>query len=812
MVLGLINALFATALAQDKLNEKTAGPTTKLSGKLIDAENNKPIAYASVVLYAAKDSSLISGSISSGDGTFSIEGFDFGKYYLIVKFVGYKRYTVNDIHINPKQMQKHLGELVIERASQNLSEVEVVAEQTTVEYKIDRKVVNVGKDISAKGGTAIEALENVPSVTVDIEGNVELRGSGNFTVLIDGRPSPLSGSDALDQIPVSQIKNIEIITNPSAKYDPEGMTGIINIVTKDNVLKGISGLVELGYGTGDKYNANGIISYRNEKFNVYLSGDYRDRRHPGTGSMHQESYFDDTTFYRETDVDRAWLRQHYSVKTGFDYFINKKSTIGIVLGYRDGSRGREIDGNILEYTNPASTRIYTTNYSINDHGGPRFDANIRWDHKFDEKGHKLMAYAYADFSDDYSINNQYEYFSDADFTSTDSVVSGIKTVEDEIDNDYNFKIEYERPLKKKMKFEAGTEVKMDGFDQNYKLTEYDNSINDWSNNPKHTNRLLFNRDIYSVYTMLSDELKTFGYQIGLRAEYLNRFTRDADDNKNAETQKFSIFPTLHFSKSFKHDQQVLLSYSRRINRPNAWYLEPFPSYMSSTTMRVGNPNLQAEYIDNYELSYKKSFSGSFVSLEAFYRTSKDKITRIQTVNDDNITVMNFANIDDDQSLGIEFMTNLRFVKWMNINLSGNFYNYQIQGSYEGYSYDRNSNNHSLRGKITFKFLKKASFEISNYYVGPTVTATGRRAEFWSMSSALNYRFLDDKLALTFRVRDMFNTMKYEMYNEGVNFVSNNVFNREGRVFYLSATYKINNYNKQRQMLQNGGDEGGDDFM
>lgn len=784
----------------------------KIIGVLIDAEANKPLAYSSVVLYSQKDNELITGAISNEQGDFEISDVGPGKYFIIIRSVGYKDDTISNVIMRPDTPLKDLGKIMIHRASEELSAVEVVAEKTFVEYKIDRKVVNVGKDITSKGGTAVEALENVPSINVTIDDEVELRGSSSFTVLINGKPSPLSGSDALNQIPVSQVKRVEIITNPSAKYDPEGTTGIINVVLKDNIISGISGLVEAGIGSYDRYNADAILSYRNEKFNVFVSGDYRTGKGPGEGSFFQESYFDDT-LYRNTKVNRTRHRNHYSAKVGFDYYLNKKNTLGITADFSNREHSRDYSSTVHDYSsNPAFIDEYALNESVKSRGGPSYATTLRWDHDFNKKGHKLMAYAYYDWSSDYDNDFQLEYYTNEDFIKTDQIISGIDTEEKDNDDMLNIKVEYENPFKKNQKFEAGGEIKLDGFVSTYTLQEYDTTAENWLTNEDFSTTLTFNRDIYAAYAIYSGEKKTFGYQIGLRGEFVDRFTIDENDNKDAEMQKFSLFPTLHFSKSFKKGHKVLLSYSRRIRRPNGWYLEPFPTYISSTFIREGNPNLKPEYVDNYELSYQKMLGKSFIALEGFYRVGKDKITRLKTVNEDNIAIMTFANIDDDQSLGLELMFKLNLTKWFDANLSGSFYNYKIQGEYDDYSYNRESNNYNLRTKLNFRLFKKLRWEISGFYNGPSVTATGSRKAWWMMSSGLSYSMLDDKLSLTFRVRDIFDSMKWEMTNYGTNFISVDKFNRAGQMLNFSVSYKINNYKQKRSSGNMNGGQGGDDFI
>ena len=302
-----------------------------IKGKIMDAETDSPVEFASVALYSLKDSSLITGVISGSDGSFTLKELPFGKYYIVAKFMGYDQLKRNEIMLTPRQITSDLGNLSLKQSARELDEVEIVADQAHVEYRIDRKVINVGQDINAATGTAVDILENTPSVNVDIDGNVSLRGSSNFTVLIDGKPSPLSGSDALQQIPASAIRNIELITNPSAKYDPDGMAGIINIVSKKNALRGLSGIVNATLGTGDKYSGDFLLNYKMDKLNVYAGATYRDQTFGGEMNSVKEYYntLTDESSYDESFGTRDRIRSSNEFKLGMDYSINDKNSIYI---------------------------------------------------------------------------------------------------------------------------------------------------------------------------------------------------------------------------------------------------------------------------------------------------------------------------------------------------------------------------------------------------------------------------------------------------------------------------------------------------
>ena len=307
----------------------TAPKEGVVRGTIIDAGDKTPMEFTSVALFRANDSTLVTGSITSSDGSFVLNDISYGKYYLVANYMGYEKSLVNDITISPRQNAVNVGEIKLVQASTSLDEVEVIADKAHVEYKLDRKVVNVSEDLNAATGTAADVLQNTPSVAVDIEGNVSLRGSSNFQVLIDGKPTPLSGSDALQQIPASAIKSIEIITNPSAKYDPDGMAGIINIVSKKNMLNGLSGIFNARLGTGNKYSGDFLLSQRSDKFNVYLGGSYRDEKYAGGFSSLSKIENDSSVRFTEKDGAMNMDRGGYEVKGGVDFYLNDKNTVSL---------------------------------------------------------------------------------------------------------------------------------------------------------------------------------------------------------------------------------------------------------------------------------------------------------------------------------------------------------------------------------------------------------------------------------------------------------------------------------------------------
>lgn len=806
----ILNFNLLNAQPSDSREENPVMKQGVLTGKVIDVGNNEPLEFTSVAVFSVADSSLVDGSITGPEGSFRLNGLPFGKYYLIANFMGYEKKTIENIIIEPGERTVDLGELEMRESAQQLEEVEIVADQAHVEYKIDRKVINVSQDINASTGTAADVLQNTPSVTVDIEGNVSLRGSENFTVLIDGKPTSLSGSDALQQIPASAIRNIEIITNPSAKYDPDGMAGIINIVSKKNALRGLSGIFNATVGTNDKYSADFLLNYRTDKFNIFGGLNYSDRNYIGTVYSERE-FLADTSDFVIIDGTRNRKRGGFELKGGFDYTINDKNTLSFSAETGNSNFGFGGVQKMREYDEVLSYNDYYVNDNFSDFSRDYFDLNLSYTRKFEEEGHELVAMTYFsnEIGEDGDIQTEYPANEDYEIIET-LLPERIRTGEEGDEQEFRFELDYTRPVGKEGKLEAGYQTRIDQEYERFVFEEFDPDFNDWTLNEDYTNGNDFFRNIQAVYSTYGNKLGQFQYQLGLRGEYTDRRIVSDQGGEESGINRFDIFPTLHISRGFKNDHQLMLSYSRRIDRPRGWYLEPFTNYMNSTTLRRGNPDLEPEYVNSFEMGYQKAFGKSFIAFETYFKNTVNKIERIITPYDveNNVILLTFDNISDDFSLGSELMVNFASLKWLELNASATIYRYWIEGEIQGEEIDARSNNWNTRLNSTFNITSKTRLQLTGFYNGPSVRAQGTREAFYYASLALRQDLFDRKLSATLQVRDLFGTMKYEFTSNGPNFESFVRFTREPQVVMLSLSYKLNNFKQRRGENRGGGDMGG----
>lgn len=776
-----------------------------ITGTVKDDATGQPVQYANVVLYSMKDNKLITGTIADEKGFFKMDKLPFGRFNLEVHFIGYSKKSMQ-LSVNPKVQELEMGVITIAQAATTLDEVEISADRKIIEYKIDKKVINVSQDLVAAGGTAVDVLENTPSVQTDIDGNVSLRGTGSFKVLIDGRPSILDGSEALQQIPSSTIEQIEIITNPSAKYDPEGVGGIINVITKKEKERGFNGLVNLNLGSEPSYGGDVLLNYRYEKVNFFIKADYNQNKGPGKSLSELTSEINDTTYYINSSGDRSRNRGGYKFKGGFEYDVSNHDFITVSGEYGSRLFGMNNFARYEEYSNPQTIHDYYL--SSNEFGVSHnfVAADAYYQHKFEEKNHEISMNANFSrrFGEDTETLDEY----DTDSTWFPLAVDPIRqrSTEDDKSIDVLFKTDYVKPLGENGKLEAGYQGKYDNGGSDFSLDRYDVFNDEWVYDSAQHNNIDFILNVQAVYATFTNSFKGVDFMLGLRGEYTNRLIRQNIINEEYPVERFDYFPTVHFSKKFLETHQLQASYSRRIDRPRHWYLDPFPNYSDPRNIRIGNPELLPEYVDSYELNYQKRFDKSFVSLETYYRQTNGKISRVAYLQDDNVMVSTFANIDKDYSLGIELMGNMDLFKWWQLNVSGNLFQYNIDGQILEADVNQSINTWSARFSSTFKLKWGTRIQLTGFYNAPSITAQGEMEDFYMVNAALRQDFLKRKLSVSFNVKDIFQTMNHTSTTYGSNYMLYSERNRVSPQFRLSISYRINNYNPERKKQQGERDE------
>ncbi len=767
-----------------------------ITGQVYDSQYKQPIEYANIILYRQQDSTQVTGTITDSNGNFELSPVRPGRYYVEVFFLGYETRNIGDVRINPRNVTADLGKIALKQSALSMEAVEVEGERPPMTYMIDKKVINVSHQQTAVSGSAIEVLENVPSITVDIEGNVSLRGSGNFRVLIDGRPSILDAADALQQIPASSIENIEIITNPSAKYNPEGTAGIINIVMKKNQGIGRSGLFNLNGGLNDKYGGDFLLNQKNDKYSLTLGVDYSKRSYPGSAVQRSQTTRGDKTSYVNSNGDSDRGRTGFGLRGSADYNLTESDILSFSgrYGTRDGRRNST--ENYREWTSLDPTRNIYTSENHRERSGEFYGLNLSYLHRFQRKGHELTGdLQFSHHQGDEKTTNEL-------LNQLSQITDGRTSTEDGPGRDLRAKVDYVLPLGGKSKFESGYQSEFDRSEDNNRLYEYQPETDKYQFMDRYSHNSIYERDIHSLYAIYSGMWNKFGYQGGLRGEYTYRITELASENRRFTIDRWDYFPTLHMSYQFSGGQQFMASYTRRIDRPRGYFLEPFETWMDAYNVRIGNPDLQPEYIDSYETGFQTFFGKTLLSAEVYYRISDNKVERVRSVYDDNVTLHTVANVGKDYALGSEFMLNMDVIKNWNVSLMGNLYNYRVEGQLYNQDFSRESFNWNLRLNNSVKLWQNTQLQLNGRYHSPSVSAQGTREDFLVTDFAVKQEFFEKSLSATLQVRDLFGTMQHEFTSSGPDFYNYMYFDRESPVVMLNIQYNINDYKKKRERGDN----------
>lgn len=800
----LLMLVFTTS-AQDSraLNDVT------VIGRIVDADRGGPIEYANIVLHRASDSTMAQGTVSDPQGRFALGNVQPGRYYLAIHFIGYEDAFVNNIVIERDGGVTELGEIRLQLTPIAMDEVEVAADRAPVVYQIDKKVINVDRQLTATSGTAVDVLQNVPSVTVDLDGTVRLRGSGSFTVLIDGRPSPLEASEALQQIPSSSIENIEIITNPSARYNPEGMSGIINVIMKKDGRVGNSGIVNVSAGLDDKYGTDGLYTMRYESFSMHFGADYSKRFMSSV--EREESRFLNPAGTTSIFSDGHTNRQHggWSVRGGFELPFTPKNilTMGVRYGDREYSDGS--NRNYAEST-PGSTvpTLYNSRGNFS-RGGSFFAGDLEFRRLFDRKDHVLVAQL--------SVRSRggEEESGDVLLDAAHEITSGRKATEDGPGAFYEPKIDYTLPVGEKGKFIAGYEGRFGAHEDNTTLSEYDPSVGDYVQLPLFNRSAKYARQSQGLYSTYSDMFGDWGLQAGLRVEHTNRHIELVGFGEH-DFRQWDFFPTLHSSYSFSPTQQLMASYTRRIEHSRPWFLEPYITWTDAYNVRSGNPDLKPEYIDSYETGYSTHLGSSLLSAEVYHRVTHNKVEFVRSVYrdesrpEDNITLRSVQNVGQDYSTGVELMLNLDLFDAWDVYLLGNLFDYRIEGALNGQDFAEQTFTWNMRFNNTFKLGLGTMLQVNASYNSPTVSAQGRVEGYVLTTLAVRKELFNRQLALTLDISDVLSTGERESTFNGPDFSSYQYSMSDSPVVMLSMRWFINQAPGERERGRGAGQGMGDE--
>lgn len=776
-----------------------APKTGKLSGRLMASQEGKvkAVPFASIGLFRTKDSSSVGGGLTDEQGLFSIPNLIPGRYYALVQSIGFEQKTLPGLVITQSKPIIDLGTITLKQSTRQLAEVVVQGERPAFEYTLDRKIVNVDQLPIAQGGSAIDILQNVPSVTVDVDGALSLRGSSNVIVLVDGKPSGLTGLDrqaVLDQIPASNIERIEVITNPSSRFDADGGAGIINIVLKKEQASGFNGNVQLNVGTRDKYNGSINANARFKKLNVFGSYNFREDRRFQYRVSERQNLFTDSVSYLAQRNDAIRRRVNNNLRLGFDYTLSDHDNISASVLYRPGySYDSEFETfNTLNANRVSLGRTFRTNEEREPQRG--LDYKLGYRRTFDKEGREFTADATL------SNNTGIEY---QNFTNTTTLPPNLVTTnfligDQRATNDQNnrvavFQTDYVEPLKEKQKLEAGLKYTYRQLGADYVFENRDD--NEWVLNTAISNNFIYNERTSAAYANYGNELKKFSYQVGLRTEYTTINTEQRTTGQQNNQKYIYLFPSAFFNYNLSQDQKMQVNYTRRIDRPSVRSLNPFFDLQDPLNIRYGNPFLNPELINSFELSHLWTGKSTSLTSSLFYRQTNNEITRYRTLRDDGITEQTYLNLNRSQNYGLELVLEQELTRWWKINGTATFFQRTIQASADIPGLLTRTNK-SWTGRITSNFrpLRSTSIQVAVNYRSPFIVAQGTIQEFFNVNVGVKQDVLKGRGTLSLRVSDIFNTLQFQIDSFGENFVANTIGKRESRIGFIGFTYRLSRQN------------------
>lgn len=824
----LLLLLFAITLsAQDK---PAGGGTVKLTGRLIEQDTKQPLEFATVTIQTP-DNTTVNGAMTDVNGSFSLD-LKPGIYNIKFDFISFKSIVISNKEITT---DTNLGVTAMVPDATLLKEVEIVAERTTVDIKLDKKVYSIGKDMIVKGGTVSDVLDNVPSLAVDVEGNVSLRGNESVTILIDGRPSTLMGgniADVLKLLPADSVDKVEVITNPSARYDAEGGGGIVNIILKKGKADGFNGSVIGSAGNPDTYGIMANVNYRQNKFNIFSNVGYNYRTSPGN-SFTDAQYFNPDGSTREfinesRENDRK--QNSFNGTLGFEWFINPTLTWTNSINARKSNGDNPTDTWYDHYFADGSFNKTRNRYNVEDEKDENFGISTNLIKKFNDKGHELKIDASVSTGLDDEKANISDITLDTPTPLIDNSFERTSNLEDEFRS--LIQADYVWPINEKSRFEAGYRGSFNELTTDSYAEAIDNETGIWIPNENFIYELEYNEYVNALYTQYGSKFgDKFSYMLGLRWEDSNIDVNLLNLNQYNNKRYNNFFPSAFLSYEFSEESSASISYSRRINRPRGRFINPFSGLESNINIFMGNPDLDPSMTNSFDLGYLKRWKKLTLSTSAYFNATEDSfqfVRRTQTAEDgQTVVITSPINLAKEYRFGFEFNLNYTPYRWWRLNGNFNFFRNETDGDYtftytdpitgevvnDYQNFDNSAYSWSARINSKINLPWGIDWQLNGSYNAPQETAQGRRVGVASANTALSKDFLKDKATVTLNASDIFNSRKMKNYTDIPNDIySYSEMQWRQRQVTLSFTYRFNmsKQDRQKEQRQRQNGEGGDD--
>jgi ferric enterobactin receptor len=778
-----------------------------IRGTVLESETSEPLGFANVSVVIAGTDSLISGGTTNFEGQFEIP-VPIGVYDVKINFLSYQAAIIEKVAVTDEQPTQNLGAVNLVPDAQVIDEVEVVAEKSQLQIGLDKRVFNVGQDLSRTGGSAADLLDNIPSVAVDQDGNVSLRGSQGVRILVNGRPSGLVGlgdTQGLQLMQSNMIDRVEIITNPSAKYEAEGTVGIINIILKKERREGLNGAFDVNTGIPHNHGVGVNLNLRKNFFNLFGNFGVRYRERTGGGETFQQFTRADTTFFTNLDRDNRRTDLGGRMQIGADFFLNPTNILTTSFMYR---KGRDKSFNETVY------RDYDDNFLLSeiteriDEEGENeqsLEYSLNYEKKFKKEEQRLTASVRYESDNEVESSDIIEQLVNENREPIGSDPLFQRSVNDEKQSELLLQADYVHPFGKEGKIEAGFRSSFRKINNDYTVEEQNNA-GEWELLTRFSNDFDYDENIHAVYGTIGNKFGRISLQGGLRAELSDIRTALRETNEVNDRSYLNLFPSVFVGYEFPADQTVQVSYSRRIRRPRFWYLNPFFSFSDNRNIRSGNPNLNPEFSDSYEITYIKYWGNTSVTGSAYYRHTTDVMDRITTVLNDSTTLSQPQNLLERDDYGLEAIVSTEIDKWWRLNGSFNFFRAITDGGDLGEEYSADTYSWTGRINSRMKLWKKLDLQLMFNYRGPENRPQGKRKALAYLDAGLSLDIFGGNGTLDLNLRDVFNSRRYRFITDIPGLYSEGNFRwRRQQSVTIGLTYRLN----QQKRRGDRGDRGGD---
>lgn len=753
-----------------------------IKGKVIDKNSKQALPYVNIVV---KDiNKIVTGGVTKDDGSFSINQLALQKYTIEIQFIGYTT-SIKNIDLT-KEGNLNLGVIAIQEDVTELKEVQVVSERSSMVQKIDRKVINVGKDLIASGTTASEIMNNIPTVSIDPQTKeISMRGNSNVRVLIDGKPSNVSIEQLLQQIPSASIKQIELITNPSAKYNPEGMSGIINIILHKNSQDGFNGSINTGvtFGITPKTNSALNLNYRVGKVNFYTNYGFNHGINANHGFVdsertNQENYQN----FEFEDKNNSHL-----VKFGMDYYINDKNTLSAYTN-QSFTYGRGTGLTTVAYDDLIANRN-TTQLFKSRSGNKNQTYDVVFKHDFEKKDENFeLQLNYSHTIDDENTKYNETFFNPTQSFDRRNLVNGTTDY-------FQLNADYVNPISETLKLELGVETR---------IQNSGNRFNDINPSFTSANNIFdFGRNIYSAYTNVSKQIGKWNGQLGVRLEYfdldanfaINETNPVFSDTQNISDNLFTIYPSAFLTYTANENNSFNFNYSRRVDRPSIGQISPIREWTTPLMESRGNPELDPQFTNSFEVNYTRNTKLGSITSGVFYRNISDEISRTVYNDPNNINrnILSYDNFDNNNAYGIESSANLKFTKWWSVNASADVYFKTAKGTIQNATTNMLENaevdvtTFNTRINNSFTATKDLRFQLFGMYRGRDRGLQYDRKAMYKMDFGATYNILKGKGTITARYNDVFENMRFA-FDGYIPYRQQGAFYWESQTFYIGFNY------------------------